>query len=953
LPLLRASLCSADESEPTLTAPVGRPIAAGDHLYLIDGSGFLFRAYHALPPLTRTADGLPVNAVSGYCNMLWKLLEEMNGPDAPTHLAVVFDAGRKTFRNEIYSAYKANRPEPPEDLIPQFPLVREATRAFSVSCVEAPGYEADDLIAAYARQATDAGAHVTIVSSDKDLMQLVADGRVRLYDAMKNKPIGVAEVLEKFGVSPAKVPEVQALAGDSTDNVPGVPGIGIKTAAELIRTYGDLETLLLRANEIKQPKRRETLMNGAEAARISLKLVRLDDEAPLPAPIDDFAVRPLEPDTVLGFLKDMEFAALARRIAAKIWRERETEIAPPEETAPQVAATIDVTAYETVATLDRLDEWILAARRNGAIAVDCETTSLDAMRAELVGVSLALEPGKACYIPCGHHAGDGFAFEGSGIAQLGEAELLVRLKPLFEDETVLKIGQNIKYDNLIFLNRGVRIAPIDDTMLMSYVLEAGLHGHGMDELSEMHLGHKPIAFADVAGRGKDKVTFDRVPIREATAYAAEDADVTMRLWHVLKPQLTEQHLRTVYETLERPMVPVLVDMERTGITVDCALLRRLSNDFALAQGALEKEITALAGQTFNIASPKQLGEILFDRMSLPGGKRTKTGAWSTDADALEELAASGHELPIKVLAWRGLAKLRGTYTDALPEHVNPKTGRVHTSYAMSAAATGRLASTDPNLQNIPVRTQEGRRIRQAFVAPPGAKLISADYSQIELRLLAHIADIAALKQSFADGIDIHAMTASEIFGVPVKDMPSEVRRRAKAINFGIVYGISAFGLANQLGIPRSDADDYIKRYFKRFPGIRDYMEATKTFARTHGYVETLFGRRIHIREINSKNAGLRGGAERAAINAPVQGSAADIIRRAMVRMSGALASNGLAAKMLLQVHDELVFESPEAEVDKTCAVAKAIMENAALPAVKLDVALTVDARAADNWDAAH
>jgi DNA polymerase I len=948
-----------------LTPPESRPLKAGDHLYLVDGSGYLFRAYHALPPLTRQADGLPVNAVSGYCNMLWKLLEDMRGEDAPTHLAVVFDAGKITFRNEIYPEYKANRPPPPEDLIPQFPLVRDATRAFSVACVEAPGFEADDLIATYARLAVEAGARVTIVSSDKDLMQLVADGRVNLLDTMKDRSIGTAQVIERFGVPPAKVVEVQALAGDTVDNIPGVPGIGVKTAAELINTFGDLETLLGRAGEIKQPKRRETLLNNIDKARLSLKLVRLDDHVPVPVPPDEFAVRPRDAQRLLAFLKEMEFSSLARRIAGQVWTERENEFAvvhtasatPPSpasaaETA--LAAVIDYDAYETVTTIERLDFWIAEAGKTGFVSVDTETTSLDAMRADLCGVSLAIAPGRACYIPCGHRLNEGFAFEDvAQSAQLAEAGLIARLKPLLEDENILKIGQNLKYDYLIFLRRGVRLFPFDDTMLMSYVLEAGLHGHGMDELSELHLSHKPISFAEVAGRGKEKLTFDFVPIAEATRYSAEDADVTLRLWQLLKPRLAAEGKRTVYETMERPLVPVLVEMERAGVAVDCNALRKLSNDFAVEQAALEKEIHALAGEEFNVGSPKQLGDVLFGKFSLPGGKHTKTGAWSTDVDVLEELAAQGNDLSRKVLDWRQLAKLRGTYTDALPAHVNPDTGRVHTSFAMASAATGRLASTDPNLQNIPIRTPEGRRIRQAFVAPPGMQLISADYSQIELRLLAHIADIAALKRAFADGLDIHAMTASEIFGVPVEGMPAEVRRRAKAINFGIVYGISAFGLANQLGIGRAEADDFIKRYFGRFPGIRDYMESTKAFARSHGYVETLFGRRIHVREINSRVAGLRGGAERAAINAPVQGSAADIIRRAMIRMPAALTKAGLAARMLLQVHDELVFEAADGEVEKTRAVAVAVMEGAAQPAVRLSVRLTVEARAAANWDAAH
>jgi len=982
--LLRPSICVEGGSREALTGKA-KALKKGDHLYLIDGSGYLFRAYHALPPLTRKSDGLPVGAVSGYCNMMWKLLEDMKGGDRPTHLAVVFDAGAITFRNKLYDQYKAHRPPAPEDLIPQFPLVRDATRAFGVSCVEMKNYEADDLIATYARLAREAGARCTIVSSDKDLMQLVIDGKVELFDTMKNKRIGSAEVMEKFGVPPSKVIEVQALAGDSADNVPGVRGIGVKTAAELINQYGDVETLLKRAGEIKQPKRRETLIENADNARISKKLVTLDDHAPLPEGPEHFAVHEPEPKTLISFLKGMEFNTITKRVAAHFGIEDVDTIEAAVEPAPSgektkaaaskaaaapaaqgargvgavaergaVMKPIDHNAYETVTTLKQLESWIARAREAGRVCVDTETTSLDAMQARLCGVSLAVHPGEACYIPCGHSKGDGLALGGSGdLVQIKEAEVLARLKPLLEDDSVLKIAQNLKYDFLIFQQRGIRVAPFDDTMLISYVLESGLHGHGMDELSQLHLNHTPISFSDVAGKGKEKITFDHVSIPDATRYSAEDADVTLRLFLLLKPKLAEMGKVTAYETLERPLVPVLADMERAGIMIDPDLLRKLSNDFAQEQAKLEKQIHKLAGQEFNIGSPKQLGDILFGKFSLPGGKKTKTGAWSTDVDVLEEVAAQGHEIAKKVLDWRGLAKLRGTYTDALPTYINPQTGRVHTSYAMAATSTGRLASTDPNLQNIPVRTEEGRRIRQAFIAPKGHKLISADYSQIELRLLAHIADIPQLRKAFAEGQDIHALTASEIFSVPVKNMPAEVRRRAKAINFGIVYGISGFGLANQLGIARSEADDYIKKYFQRFPGIRDYMEATKEFAREHGYVETLFGRRVHIREIKSTVPGMRGGAERAAINAPIQGTAADIIRRAMVRVPGALAAKRLKARMLLQVHDELIFETPDSEIEKTESLVKSVMEKAAAPAVHLSVPLTVDARAAANWDAAH
>ncbi len=964
-------------------APAKSALKKGDHLYLVDGSGYLFRAYHALPPLTRKSDGLPVGAVSGYCNMMWKLLEDMKGPDQPTHLAVVFDAGAVTFRNTIYDQYKANRPPPPDDLIPQFPLVRDATRAFGVSCVEMEGFEADDLIATYARLAREAGARCTIISSDKDLMQLVEDGKIELYDTMKNKRIGSAEVLEKFGVPPSKVIEVQALAGDSVDNVPGVRGIGIKTAAELINQYGDLETLLAKAGEIKQPKRRETLIENAQNARISKKLVTLDANAKLPEGPEQFAVHEPDPKELIAYLKGMEFNSITRRVAAHFGIEDIEGIAPtvePSATAanrvvsqadretPKVVEShvgavagrvaivkpVDLDAYKTVITLKDLDAWIARAREEGRVCVDTETTGLDAMTAGLCGVSLAVAPGEACYVPCGHRKGEGLDLGAADdLEQMKEADVLARLKPLLEDPSILKIAQNLKYDFTIFAQRGIRVAPYDDTMLISYVLDGGLHGHGMDELSELHLSHKPISFSDVAGKGKDKITFDCVPIKAATRYSAEDADVTLRLYLLLKARLPVEGKTAVYETLERPLVTILADMERAGVMIDPDLLRKLSNDFAQEQAKMEKEIHKLAGESFNIGSPKQLGDILFGKFKLEGGRKTKTGAWSTDSDVLEDVAAQGHPIAKKVLDWRGLAKLRGTYTDALPTYINAKTGRVHTSYAMAATSTGRLASTDPNLQNIPVRTEEGRRIRQAFIAPKGSKLISADYSQIELRLLAHIADIPQLKKAFAEELDIHAMTASEMFGVPIKGMPPETRRRAKAINFGIIYGISAFGLANQLSIGRGEADDYIKKYFQRFPGIRDYMESTKALAREHGYVETLFGRRVHIREIKSPVPGFRAGAERAAINAPIQGTAADVIRRAMARMPGALAKKKLQARMLLQVHDELIFEVPDAEVEKTKTTVTAVMEKAALPAVNLSVPLTVDARAAQNWDAAH
>ncbi len=961
-----------------------RPLTAGDRLYLIDGSGYIFRAYHALPALTRKSDGLPVGAVHGFCGMLIKLLRDASNGEKPTHLAVIFDHSAETFRNAIYPEYKAQRPEPPEDLVPQFGLIREAVRAFNVACVDQEGYEADDLIATYARQAREAGAEVHIISSDKDLMQLVRPG-VTMLDTMKDKAIGEAEVLEKFGVPPEKVIDVQALAGDSVDNVPGIPGIGVKTGAQLITEYGDLETLLSRAGEIKQTKRREKLIEFADQARISRELVTLKDDVPVEEPVEDFAVREPDPGAVVGFLKAMEFTTLTRRVASDLEADAEAiepvPVAVEGWEAPAAdgggaaaaaagdgaatpgmrasaaadavrAVAIDPSAYETVTTLDRLDAWIAEAKEHGVVAVDTETTSLLAMSADLVGISLALEPGRACYIPVGHRASDGFDFDGDGIVQLDRAEVVERLKPMMEDPSVLKVGQNFKYDWLIFIRQGICPAPVDDTMLISYALDSGRGGHGMDELSERHLGHKPIPFKEIAGSGRQQVTFDLVPVDKATAYAAEDADVTLRLWLALKPRLAAEGKTAVYETLERPMVAVLGEMERAGVQVDRNVLSRLSHDFAQGMARLEAEIHELAGESFNVGSPKQLGEILFGKMGLEGGRKTKTGAWGTGADVLETLAAQGHDLPLKVLEWRQLSKLKSTYTDALPGYIDGEE-RVHTSYSLAATSTGRLSSSEPNLQNIPVRTEAGRKIRTAFVAPRGSKLVSADYSQIELRVLAHMADIPELKQAFADGLDIHAMTASEIFSVPIEGMDPMVRRRAKAINFGIIYGISAFGLANQLSIPREEAADYIKRYFERFPGIRDYMEGTKAFCREHGYVETLFGRRCHFPNINVKHPSERAFNERAAINAPIQGTAADIIRRAMIRMADALEEATLKARMLLQVHDELIFEAVDEEVDRTIETAVTIMERAAEPAMTLKVPLKVDARAAENWEEAH
>ncbi len=909
-----------------------------NHLYLVDGSGFIFRAFHALPPMTR-ADGTPVNAVLGFVNMLMKLIADSDA-DA---IAVIFDKGRRSFRNDLYPAYKANRPAPPPELVPQFALVREATRAFGLPAVELEGFEADDLIATYARQAAAVGARVTIVSSDKDMMQLVGEG-IGMLDPLKSRPIGEAEVREKFGVGPDKVVDVQALAGDSTDNLPGVPGIGVKTAAELINRFGDLDTLLARAGEVTQPKRRQTLILNADAARLTRELVRLKDDVPLPQPLASFARRQPDRDKLLAFLKENQFRSVIARIEA------EAPAAAKAEAGSGKA--VDRGGYQLVQDGLALSQWVERARKAGFVAFDTETTSLNPVRASLVGFSLAVAPGEACYVPLAHRAPGG-AEPGSGSRQIPLAEALDLLRGLLEDESVLKIGQNIKYDMAVMAGLGIAIRPHDDTMLMSYVLDGGGQGHGMDELALSHLGHATIKFADVAGSGKAQTTFDFVALDRALDYAAEDADVTLRLYRALKPRLLQERLVGLYETIERPLAPVVAAMERAGVKVDAGELRRLSEDFARRMAALEAEIQRLAGRTFNVGSPKQLGEVLFDEMGVGEGKKGKTGAYATGAEVLEELAAQGHKLPARVLDWRQLAKLKSTYADALGAEIDPRTGRVHTSFALAATSTGRLASTDPNLQNIPVRTEEGRKIRRAFIAEKGHLLLSVDYSQIELRLAAHMAEVAALKEAFLRGADIHALTASQVFGVPVAGMDPMVRRRAKAINFGIIYGISPFGLGQQLGIPQGEAKAYIDAYFARYPGIRDYMERTKKTARETGYVTTLFGRRCPVPGINDKNQARRSFMERAAINAPLQGSAADIIKRAMIRVPPALEARGLKARMLLQVHDELLFEVPKGEAADTAALVKDVMEKAPLPAVELSVPLVADAGMADNWADAH
>ncbi|MEG6508334.1 DNA polymerase I [Methyloligella sp. 2.7D] len=972
-----------------------KPVAKGDHVYLVDGSGYIFRAYHALPPLTRPSDGLPIGAVHGFCAMLWKLLRDAGELQPPTHLAVVFDYSEKTFRNELYADYKAHRPETPEDLRPQFPLIRDAVKAFNVACIEQKGYEADDIIATYAAQAASAGADVTIVSSDKDLMQLVQPG-VAMYDTMKNKVIGEEEVVEKFGVPPNKVIDVQSLIGDPTDNVPGVPGIGVKTAALLINEYGDLDSLLGRAEEIKQNKRRENLIEYADQARLSRSLVTLEQDVPLEVPLDLTAVRAPEAEALTGFMREMEFTTLLRRVAEGLGHELPEGVAPAKSKArakkdnydhplrKRTDGAADMTApmradgeagspgqlalnreaslqaipferekYEVVTDLARLEALLTAARECGHLAFAAKLTGPHPMAGELAGFALAVEPGKATYVPLTHRSEEGLELGGDKPEQIAMRDALDAIKPVLEDASLLKIMTGAKFQLIAMQRTGIAIQGFDDPCLISYALDAGRRDHLPDKLAFALFGHICLTPKEVMGTGKSAVTFDLVPIERAAEAAGEEVDVALRLWLALKPRLPAEHVTTVYETLERPLAPVLAEMEARGVRIDRSFLGGLSGKFAQELARIEMEIESLAGETFNIGSPKQLGEILFDKMGIPGGKKTKTGAWSTDASILEELAASGHELPEKVLQWRQLAKLKSTYTDALPTFIDETTGRVHTSYVLAATTTGRLSSQDPNLQNIPVRTEEGRAIRKAFIAEPGKLLISADYSQIELRVLAHMADIPALTQAFADDLDIHAMTASEMFGVPIEGMDPSVRRKAKAINFGIIYGISAFGLANQLRIPRGEAADYINTYFERFPGIKDYMEAMKAECHHTGYVSTIFGRKVHYPQINTKNPSLRGNFERAAINAPIQGSAADIIRRAMIKMSAALEDAGLSAKMLMQVHDELVFEADEAEAEATMKIAREVMTRAAEPVLQLKVPLKVDARAGANWEAAH
>ncbi|MGU3540815.1 DNA polymerase I [Methylobacterium sp. A54F] len=1041
------------------TQPAQKPVGSGDQVLLVDGSSFIFRAYFQSINQPerynfRPSDGLPTGAVRLFCAKIAQFVQEGAAGTCPTHLAIVFDKSEGSFRKEMFPDYKGHRPDAPDDLKRQMPLMRDAVRAFGLIPIELERYEADDLIATYARQAEARGAGVIIVSSDKDLMQLVGP-LVRFYDfesGAKGKPgyrpernLDVEAIVAKWeGLQPGQIGDALALIGDTSDNVPGVPGIGLKTAAALIKEFGSLEALLERAGEIKQPKRRETLLANVEQARLSRRLVALMEDVPVPVPLDDLALPKPDPERLVGFLKAMEFNTLTRRIAQMLHVDPEAvkpdpkllpggtahayanaeggsdavpffgdSVPPDPETAaagaerpdgaapPQGAAEVDpfadlglpdvtpkprapaeptpsnlvaaraaeatkpfdTAAYETILTPEQLEAWIAEAREAGVVAVDTETDALDANRAGLVGVSLAVATGRAAYIPLAHirvpQAGDLFGGEAAGDPggrlpeQMPLDTALGLLKPLLQDPSVLKVGQNLKYDWLVLARYGIEVGPYDDTMLISYVLDAGKGGHGMDELARRHLGHQPITFSDVAGTGRAKVTFDKVPLDKATAYAAEDADVTLRLWRMMKPRLVAERRVAVYETLERPLLPVIARMERAGIRVDRNMLSRLSGDFAQTLARLEEEIQEDAGETFSVGSPKQIGDILFGKMGLPGAKKTPSGQWATPATLLEELAQAGHPLPRKILEYRQLSKLKSTYTDSLQEHADRESDRVHTSFSLAATTTGRLSSSEPNLQNIPIRTEEGRRIRRAFVAAAGNRLISADYSQVELRLLAHIADVPQLRQAFEDGIDIHAATASAMFGVPLGEMTPDLRRRAKTINFGIIYGISAFGLADRLGIPQTEASAFIKQYFERFPGIRAYIDDTKRFCRDKGYVTTLFGRVCHYPQIRSNNPQERASVERQAINAPIQGTAADIIRRAMTRMEGALAAERLSVRMLLQVHDELVFEAPEEEVDRALPVIARVMEEAPSPGITLRVPLAVEARAAANWEEAH
>ncbi len=913
-----------------------------NHLYLVDGSGYIFRAYHRLPPLTNQHNE-PVGAVYGYTTMLWKLAADLHAADGPTHMAVILDASSRTFRNDMYDQYKAHRPPPPEDLVPQFPMIRDATRAFSIPCIETVGLEADDIIACYTKAALAEGWSVTIVSSDKDLMQLIEPG-VDLLDTMNNRRIGPDYVVEKFGVEPELLGDVLALMGDSVDNVPGVPGVGPKTAAKLIAEHGGLEAVLSAAQSMKPGKLRENLIGHADAARLSRELVRLVCDRDLPEPLDALELKGIPDAPLRQFLEYHGFKSLLVKVGGS-----STAPAPPQTPAAAgPAIPFDLDGYDCVTTIEKLDQWIAVATAAGVVAVDTETDGLDATQAKLIGFSLAVSPGLACYVPLAHGGSDLLSEKPDQIAM---SAALDRLRPLMADPSVLKVGHNLKYDMTILARHGIIVAPFDDTLLMSFALDAGkAFNHGMDELSAQHLGHTPIPFTEVCGKGKGQLCFDQVPLRDATRYAAEDADVTLRLWERFKPRLSFESATTVYERVDRALVPVIAGMERHGVRVDIGQLRALSSEFAHQMAALEAEIHEIAGHKFTVGSPKQLGEVLFEKMELKGGRRGKAGAHSTDAAELERLAGQGVPIAQKVLDWRQVSKLKSTYTDALQAQVNPETGRVHTSYSLIGAQTGRLSSNDPNLQNIPIRTENGRRIREAFIAEPGNVLLSADYSQIELRLAAHMADVPALKLAFARGDDIHSMTATELFG----EVNRETRGRAKTINFAILYGISRWGLAGRLGVTPDEAQAMIDRYFQRFPGINRYIAETLEQVRDTGFTRTLFGRKTHFTRIKSPNQAERQGSERAAINAPIQGTCADIIKRAMVRMTPALVSAGLSdVRMLLQVHDELVFELPEGQVDAASTVIREVMANAAAPLVTLSVPLGVEIGWGKSWGLAH
>ena len=934
------------------------------HLYLIDGSAYIFRAYHRLPPLTNIR-GEPVGAVYGYTTMLWKLADDLHKADGPTHMAVVLDKSSQSFRNEIYDLYKANRPEPPEDLRPQFPMIRDATRAFSLPMIEEDNVEADDMIASYAKAACRAGWHVTIVSSDKDLMQLV-EPCVDMFDTMKNERIRAEEVIEKFGVGPEKVGDVLALMGDSVDNVPGVPGVGPKTATKLIQEFGDLESVLAAAPGMKPSKMRDNLIEFAEKARLSKVLVTLKEDCPLPIAIEDMTLGAIPEEPLAAFLQHHGFNSLLKRIGhvsgdtasanksiagnpKMVTKGDGAENAPVAGTRilPAPMPPIDPKSYACVTDIAALDHWIARAQETGTLGFDTETDSLQAASANLVGFSLAVAPGEACYVPLAHGGTDMFAEKP---VQIDMKAAIEKLKPLLADPSVLKIGQNLKYDMAVLARHGVTIAPYDDTMVMSFALDAGDHGHGMDELAKLHLGHECISYKTVTGTGKSQIGFAAVPLGDATCYAAEDADVTLRLWHHLKLRMSPEKAVRVYEMVDRPLVPVLAKMECTGIKVDRAVLARLSTEFAHMMESLEKEIHALAGQPFTIGSPQQLGNILFDKMGFKGGKKGKSGQYSTDVTVLEDLAGQGVEIARKVLDWRQVAKLKSTYTDSLQQQIDPATGRVHTSYSLVGAQTGRLSSTDPNLQNIPIRTETGRQIRDAFVAEPGNVILAADYSQIELRLAAHMADVGPLREAFEAGEDIHARTAQELFG----EVNRDTRGRAKTINFSILYGISRWGLSKRLESTPDEAQAMIDTYFKRFPGISNYIQETLAEVKERGHSTTLFGRKTWFPRINAANQNERQGSERAAINAPIQGTSADIIKRAMVRMGPALVEAGLPnVKMLLQVHDELVFELPEEDVEAASDVIRTVMASAAEPVVKLSVPLGVDIGTGASWGSAH